>query len=181
MDHSTRTNTSTYHRLDAYTQTMLRLFEALLGRHFWNFVVIVFTHVDEENYDDLEEQMEAVMDPQGKIIKDWCKVNHCWHFVIEGFIAEIRRIHNLPARTFVPSVIFTSTQNVRMSSYAQKQLKDIYNAVVLCETRNNQRRFTCTWLRRIMTIPSEEEKSIFITNSIKEAWSSMTSSVCSTQ
>ncbi|ORZ17678.1 P-loop containing nucleoside triphosphate hydrolase protein [Absidia repens] len=150
-------------RLDAYTQTMLRLFEALLGRHFWNFVVIVFTHVDEENRDELEEHMEAVNDPQ------------------EGFIAEIRRIHNLPARTFVPSVIFTSTQNVRMSSYAQKHLKDIYNAVVLCETRNNQRRFTCTWLRRIMTIPTEEEKSTFITNSIKEAWSSMTTSVCSTQ
>jgi protein gp37 len=129
----------------------------------------------------LEEQMEAVMDPQGKIIRDQCKMYHFWLFVTEGFIAEIRRIHNLPARTFVPSVIFTSTQNVRMSSYAQKQLKDIYNAVVLCETRNNQRRFTCTWLRRIMTIPSEEEKSIFITNSIKEAWSSMTSSVCSTQ
>ncbi|KAI8339233.1 P-loop containing nucleoside triphosphate hydrolase protein [Chlamydoabsidia padenii] len=150
-------------RLDAYTQTMLRLFETLLGRHFWNFVVIVFTHVDEENQDDLEEQIDAVMDPQ------------------EGFIAEIRRIHDLPARTFVPSVIFTSTQNVRMSSYAQKHLKDVYNAVVLCETRNSYRRFTCNWFRRIITIPNEDDKSVFITDSIKEAWASITSSICSSQ
>lgn len=163
---------------------MLRLFEALLGRHFWNFVVIVFTHVDEENRDDLEEHMEAVNDPQGKNRNsDAFQLDDqlLFFFLLDGFIAEIRRIHNLPARTFMPSVIFASTQNVRMSSYTQKHLKDIYNAVVLCETRNNQRRFTCTWLRRIMTIPSEEEKSVFITNSIKEAWSSMTSSVCSTQ
>ncbi|SAM01274.1 hypothetical protein [Absidia glauca] len=150
-------------RLDGYTQSMLRLFEALLGRHFWDFVVIVFTHVDEENVDALEEHMDAVVDPA------------------DGFIAEIRRIHNLPARTFVPSVIFTSTQNVRMSSYAQKHLKEIYNAVVLCETRNSHHRFTCNWFRRIMAIPSEDERSVFITNSIKDAWTSMTSSVCSTQ
>lgn len=53
-------------RLDGYTQSMLRLFEALLGRHFWDFVVIVFTHVDEENVDTLEEHMDAVVDPAGK-------------------------------------------------------------------------------------------------------------------
>jgi hypothetical protein len=136
--------------------------------------------VDKENRHELEEHMEAVNDQQGNEMRYCCILTDLSLFFItiaDGF----HRIHNLPARSFVPSVIFTSTQNVRMSSYAQKHLKDIYNAVVLCETRNNQRRFTCTWLRRIMTIPSEEEKSVFITNSIKEAWSSMTSSVCSTQ
>lgn len=45
---------------------MLRLFEALLGRDFWNFVVIVFTHVDEEDLDELEGHMDAVVDPIGR-------------------------------------------------------------------------------------------------------------------
>lgn len=159
---------------------MLRLFEALLGRHFWDFVVIVFTHVDEESVDALEEHMDAVVDPAGKCKGESLGIRYliC---LVDGFIAEIRRIHNLPARTFVPSVIFTSTQNVRMSSYAQKHLKEIYNAVVLCETRNSHHRFTCNWFRRIMAIPGEDERSVFITNSIKDAWTSMTSSVCSTQ
>jgi GTP1/Obg family GTP-binding protein len=52
-------------RLDAYTQNMLILFHQLLGKEFWNFVVIVFTHVDEELRDDLEENMEAVTDSEG--------------------------------------------------------------------------------------------------------------------
>ncbi|CAO3624913.1 unnamed protein product [Cunninghamella blakesleeana] len=150
-------------RLDAYTQTMLRLFEALLGKHFWSFVVIVFTHVDEEIRDDLEDHIDVVNDPK------------------DGFIAEIRNIHNLNPRTFVPSVIFTSTQNVRMSSYTQKHMRDIYNAVVTCETRNNHRRFTCNWLQRILTIPTEEEKTAFITNSIKEVWSTIVNAACFTQ
>ncbi|KAI9307994.1 P-loop containing nucleoside triphosphate hydrolase protein [Cunninghamella echinulata] len=150
-------------RLDAYTQTMLRLFEALLGKHFWNFVVIVFTHVDEEIRDDLEDHIDVVNDPK------------------DGFITEIRNIHKLSARTFVPSVIFTSTQNVRMSSYTQKHMRDIYNAVVTCETRNNHRRFTCNWLQRILTIPTEEEKTVFITNSIREVWSTIVNAACFTQ
>jgi hypothetical protein len=44
---------------------MLILFHQLLGKEFWNFVVIVFTHVDEELRDDLEENMEAVTDSEG--------------------------------------------------------------------------------------------------------------------
>ncbi|KAI8073019.1 P-loop containing nucleoside triphosphate hydrolase protein [Gongronella butleri] len=150
-------------RLDAYIQGMLQLFEALLGKSFWNFVVIVFTHVDEDSIDDMEEHMDKLNDPQ------------------DGFIAEIRRLYGLSPRTFMPNMIFTSTQNVRMSQYAQRHVRDIYNAVRTCESRNNGRRFTCSWLHRIRTISSEEEKANYITNSIRDAWSSVTSGVCRTQ
>ncbi|KAG0745863.1 hypothetical protein G6F62_007723 [Rhizopus arrhizus] len=80
-------------RLDAYTQNMLILFHQLLGKEFWNFVIIVFTHVDEEFRDDLEDNMDAVTASD------------------DGFVAEIRRIYKLP-KSFQPSVIFTSTQNL---------------------------------------------------------------------
>lgn len=53
-------------RLDAYTQNMLILFHQLLGKDFWNFVVIVFTHVDEDFRDDLEDNMDAVTASNGK-------------------------------------------------------------------------------------------------------------------
>lgn len=56
-------------RLDAYTQNMLILFHQLLGKDFWNFVVIVFTHVDEDFRDDLEDNMDAVTASNGKIRK----------------------------------------------------------------------------------------------------------------
>ncbi|ORX60542.1 P-loop containing nucleoside triphosphate hydrolase protein [Hesseltinella vesiculosa] len=150
-------------RLDAYIQSMLQLFEALLGKSFWNFVVIVFTHVDEDSLDDMEEHIDKLNDPQ------------------DGFVAEIRRLHNLSPRSFMPSMIFTSNQNVRMSQYAQRHVRDIYNAVRTCESRNNGRRFTCNWLHRIRTISNEEEKASYISTSIRDAWSSVTSSVCRTQ
>lgn len=58
------------YRLDAYTQNMLILFHQLLGKDFWNFVVIVFTHVDEDFRDDLEDNMDAVTASNGKIYKN---------------------------------------------------------------------------------------------------------------
>lgn len=44
---------------------MLSLFQQLLGKDFWNFVVIVFTHVDEDCRDELDDAIEAVLDPEG--------------------------------------------------------------------------------------------------------------------
>lgn len=58
--------TRSHIRLDAYTQEMLSLFQQLLGRDFWDFVVIVFTHVDDEVRDELDDAIEAVLDPEGK-------------------------------------------------------------------------------------------------------------------
>lgn len=55
-------------RLDAYTQDMLSLFQQLLGKDFWDFVVIVFTHVDEEVRDELDDAIEAVLDPSGDLL-----------------------------------------------------------------------------------------------------------------
>lgn len=54
-----------YFSLDAYTQDMLSLFQQLLGKDFWNFVVLVFTHVDDEVRDELDDAIEAVLDPEG--------------------------------------------------------------------------------------------------------------------
>lgn len=44
---------------------MLVLFHQLLGKDFWNFVIIVFTHVDEELRDELEDNIDAVIENQG--------------------------------------------------------------------------------------------------------------------
>ena len=46
---------------------MLILFHQLLGKDFWNFVIIVFTHVDEEFRDDLEDNIDAVTESNGKL------------------------------------------------------------------------------------------------------------------
>ncbi|KAI8647087.1 P-loop containing nucleoside triphosphate hydrolase protein [Parasitella parasitica] len=142
-------------RLDAYTQNMLSLFHQLLGEKFWNFVVIVFTHVDEDLQEDLEENIEAVTASD------------------DGFVAEIRRLYKLP-RSFQPSVIFTSTQNVRTNSYTQKRIRELYSAVGMCESRNDGKRFTCKWLKEIQLKLNQEEKANFIQQSIREALSSMT-------
>ncbi|KAI9276770.1 P-loop containing nucleoside triphosphate hydrolase protein [Phascolomyces articulosus] len=150
-------------RLDAYTQDMLNLFQQLLGKDFWNFVVIVFTHVDEEVRDELDDAIEAVLDPT------------------DGFVAELARIFKLSPKTFVPNLIFTTTQNVRMSAYGQRQIRELYNSVVRCEARNDGRRFNCKWLRQILTHQTEEEKSDFIVGSIMDAWSSMATNVCRLQ
>ncbi|KAI7899606.1 P-loop containing nucleoside triphosphate hydrolase protein [Cokeromyces recurvatus] len=148
-------------RLDAYTQNMLILFHQLLGKDFWNFVIIVFTHVDEDLRDDLEDNIDAVIESQ------------------DGFVSEIRRIYKL-SKSFQPSVIFTSTLNVRSSSYTQRHIRELCHAVSMCEARNNGKRFTCKWLRQILTIPNEEQKSNFIKESIKDVWSSM-SNACQMQ
>ncbi|KAI8880501.1 P-loop containing nucleoside triphosphate hydrolase protein, partial [Backusella circina FSU 941] len=149
-------------RLDAYTQNMLILFHQLLGKEFWNFVVIVFTHVDEELRDDLEENMEAVIDSE------------------DGFVSEIRRIYKLP-KSFQPSVIFTSTQNVNKSSYTKRHIRELFYAVGMCESRNNGKRFNCNWLTQIMAQSTEEQKSGFIVDSIKDAWSSVKTNSCQMQ
>jgi hypothetical protein len=52
-------------RLDAYTQNMLILFEQLLGREFWKYVILVFTHVDENIRDLLEDNIDVLEDPHG--------------------------------------------------------------------------------------------------------------------
>ncbi|KAI8980798.1 P-loop containing nucleoside triphosphate hydrolase protein [Pilobolus umbonatus] len=148
-------------RLDAYTQNMLLLFHQLLGKDFWNFVIFVFTHVDEDSLDSLEDNMEAVVNDQ------------------DGFISEIRRLHKLP-RTFNPSVVFTTTQKFKSSYYTQRHMCELYTAVKACEERNNGKRFTCNWLRQILSIPNEEQKTGFIKDSIKDAWSSV-SHVCQMQ
>ncbi|CDS04100.1 hypothetical protein LRAMOSA07055 [Lichtheimia ramosa] len=150
-------------RLDAYTQDMLSLFQQLLGKDFWNFVVLVFTHVDDEVRDELDDAIEAVLDPE------------------EGFVAEITRLYKLSPKSFVPNVIFATTKDVRMSSYGQRQIREIYNSVVRCEARNEHRRFNCTWLQQIRAHSSEEEKTEFITQSIMGAWSNMASNVCRLQ
>lgn len=59
-------------------------------------------------------------------------------------------------------------------------MRELYMAVSLYETRNNGKRFTCNWLRQILTIPTEEQKSTFIKDSIKDAWSSV-SNACQMQ
>ncbi|KAG1467207.1 hypothetical protein G6F56_004538 [Rhizopus delemar] len=128
-------------RLDAYTQNMLVLFHQLLGKDFWNFVIVVFTHVDEEFRDDLEDNMDAVT---------------------------------------ASDVIFTSTQNVKNSSYTQRHIRELYFAVGMCESRNSGKRFNCNWFRQIMNIPNEEQKSNFIADSIRDAWSSV-SNACQMQ
>lgn len=51
--------------MDAYTQNMLILFHQLLGKDFWNFVIIVFTNVDEDLKDELEDNIDAVIEDQG--------------------------------------------------------------------------------------------------------------------
>jgi hypothetical protein len=69
---------------------------------------------------------------------------------------------------------------VRNSSYTQRHIRELYYAVGMCEARNNGKRFTCNWFKQIMSIPGEEQKSSFIAESIKDAWSSM-SNVCQIQ
>lgn len=161
---------------------MLILFHQLLGKDFWNFVVVVFTHVDEDFRDDLEDNMDAVIASNGKSIFFFFFLHNFFPNIdifLDGFVAEIRRIYKLP-KTFQPSVIFTSTQNVRTSSYTQRHMRELYFAVGMCESRNSGKRFTCNWLRQILTIPNEEQKSSFIKDSIKDAWSSM-SNACQMQ
>jgi hypothetical protein len=47
---------------------MLILFEQLLGREFWKYVILVFTHVDENIRDLLEDNIDVLEDPNGKFL-----------------------------------------------------------------------------------------------------------------
>ena len=61
---------------------MLNLFQQLLGKDFWNFVVIIFTHVDEEVRDELDDAIEAVLDPTGKIKEGRCLRCYCLYIEV---------------------------------------------------------------------------------------------------
>ncbi|KAL0083590.1 AIG1 family-domain-containing protein [Phycomyces blakesleeanus] len=149
-------------RLDAYTQSMLDLFRVLLGKDFWNYVIIVFTHVEDDEKDELEANIEAVLDPE------------------DGFVAQICDIYKLSRRTFVPNIVFVSTLNPRTSSYTKKCMRQLYQAVNDCHIRNHNKQFTSKWLTQIIHMP-EDRKANFITESIREAWSSLTSNKCQIQ
>ncbi|KAI9019990.1 AIG1 family-domain-containing protein [Phycomyces nitens] len=149
-------------RLDAYTQNMLDLFRVLLGKDFWNYVTIVFTHVEEDEKDELEANIEAVLDPE------------------DGFVAQICDIYKLSRRTFVPNIVFVSSLNPRTSNYTKKCMRQLYQAVNDCHIRNHNKQFTCKWLTQIIHMP-EDRKASFITESIKEAWSALNLSKCQIQ
>lgn len=101
-------------------------------------------------------------------------------FFIDGFVSEIRRIYKLP-KSFQPSVIFTSTQNVNKSNYTKRHIRELFYAVGMCESRNSGKRFNCNWLTQIMAQSTEEQKSGFIVDSIKDAWSSVKTNSCQMQ
>ncbi|KAI8377714.1 P-loop containing nucleoside triphosphate hydrolase protein [Radiomyces spectabilis] len=150
-------------RLDAFTQHMLGLLQELLGRKFWKFVVLVFTHVDEEVYDEMSEHRAHIEDPQ------------------EGFVAELRRIYKLSSRSFDPQVIFTSTRNVRTSRHTQRYIEELRKAVLNCELQNDNKRFTCPLLREVLSLKNEQEKREFIKQSLREAWKSLAFTPCRLQ
>ncbi|RUS20856.1 P-loop containing nucleoside triphosphate hydrolase protein [Endogone sp. FLAS-F59071] len=141
--------------LDAYTQNMLHLFERLLGRDFWRYVIIVFTHVDEDNRDLLGENIDALSDPQG------------------GFVAEIQRVFDLDPVSIRLPIIFLTTKNVKYSTYAHQNLKDLYDAIQVCEEQTRGKKFSCRWFQQILATPNEEQKTGFIVSSLRDAVSAI--------
>ncbi|KAI7866655.1 P-loop containing nucleoside triphosphate hydrolase protein [Spinellus fusiger] len=117
-------------RLDASTQIMFDELHALLGKEFWNYVMFVFTHADED-VEALERNKEAVLDPQDGIVKYLCE------------------LYQLSPKTFVPNILFISTLDLATSSYSQRQIRLLYNAVNVCEVHNHSKRFTCPWFKHI--------------------------------
>ncbi|KAG2177993.1 hypothetical protein INT43_003246 [Umbelopsis isabellina] len=144
-------------RLDAYTQNMLSLFEQLLGREFWKYVILVFTHVDEHNRDLLEDNIDVLTDPS------------------EGFVPELRRVFRLDERTFDPPMVFLTTQRLRYNAYAQRHLQQLYNSVVQLEKDRGNKKFTCGWFNQILSTPTEDQKSNFIISSVRGALGSIRS------
>lgn len=141
-------------RLDAYTQNMLHLFERLLGRDFWRYVIIVFTHVDEDNRDLLEDNIDVLSDPQ------------------DGFVAEIQRIFDLDPSIKLP-IIFLTTKNVKYSTYAHQSLQELYDAIRVREEQSRGKKFSCRWFQQILATPNEEQKTGFIVSSLREAVSAI--------
>ncbi|RUP45081.1 hypothetical protein BC936DRAFT_148634, partial [Jimgerdemannia flammicorona] len=138
-------------RLDAYTQNMLHLFERLLGRDFWRYVIIVFTHVDEDNRDLLDDNIDVLSDPT------------------DGFAAELGRIFALDPATVKLPTIFLTTKNVKYSTYAHQCLQDLYDSIRVREEQARGKKFSCHWFRQILATPSDEEKTGFIVASVREA------------
>ncbi|GAB5586661.1 hypothetical protein Unana1_01561 [Umbelopsis nana] len=146
-------------RLDAYTQNMLSLFEQLLGREFWKYCILVFTHVDEHNRDLLEDNIDVLADPN------------------EGFVSELRRVFRLDERSFDPPMVFLTTQRIRYNAYAQRHLQELYNAVVQLERDRGNKKFTCGWFHQIMATPGEDQKANFIISSVRGALGSIRNAI----
>lgn len=115
-------------RLDEYSKNMLRLFERLLGPQFWKHVVIVFTHVDEDQRDYLEDNIEALSDP------------------VDGFVSVLNQWFKLP---YQPPVVFLSNSNTRSSMYARDCFLELYEAVVSVEEGARRAKFTCTFFQEM--------------------------------
>jgi len=107
---------------------MLRLFERLLGPNFWKHVVIVFTHVDEEQRGYLEQNIDALTDPA------------------EGFVRVLGQWFNLP---YQPPLVFLSNKDTRYSQYARDCFMELYEAVVSVEEGARRAKFTCTFFQEV--------------------------------
>lgn len=107
---------------------MLRLFEKLLGPQFWKHVVIVFTHVDEDQRDYLEENIDALTDP------------------VEGFV---RVIHQWFQLQYQPPIVFLSNRDTRYSQYARDCFMELFQAVVSVEEGTRREKFTCTFFQEV--------------------------------
>ncbi|KAG0222571.1 hypothetical protein BGX31_009010 [Mortierella sp. GBA43] len=133
-------------RLDQYTKNMLKLFEIILGRQFWKHVVIVFTHVDEDQRGYLEENIEALVDPE------------------EGFVQTIRQSFGVPHQ---PPVVFLSNRDTRYSQYARDCFMELYEAVKSIENGRKEK-FTCTFFQEVNNRTGMAQDS-FILQSIRNA------------
>ncbi|KAF9314863.1 hypothetical protein BG000_010655 [Podila horticola] len=134
-------------RLDEYTKNMLRLFERLLGPQFWKHVVIVFTHVDEDQRDYLDANIDALTDPQ------------------EGFVKVINQWFQL---SYQPPLVFLSNRDTRYSKYARDCFMELYEAVVAVEEGTRREKFTCTWFQEINNRVGVVQDN-FIVSSIRSA------------
>lgn len=133
--------------LDEYTKNMLRLFERLLGPQFWKHVVIVFTHVDEDQRDYLDANIDALTDPQ------------------EGFVKVINQWFQL---SYQPPLVFLSNRDTRYSKYARDCFMELYEAVVAVEEGTRREKFTCTWFQEINNRVGVVQDN-FIVSSIRSA------------
>ncbi|KAF9978754.1 GTPase IMAP member 7 [Modicella reniformis] len=115
-------------RLDEYTKNMLRLFERLLGPQFWKHVVIVFTHVDEDQRSYLEDNINALTDPR------------------EGFVQVIRQWFQF---SYQLPIVFLSNHDTRYSQYAHNCFLELYDAVVAVENGPRREKFTCTFFQEV--------------------------------
>lgn len=139
------------HRLDEYTKNMLRLFERLLGPQFWKHVVIVFTHVDEDQRDYLNDNIDALTDPT------------------EGFVKVIHQWFQL---SYQPPLVFLSNRDTRYNQYARDCFMELYEAVVSVEEGARREKFTCTWFQEINNRVGVVQDN-FIVSSIRSAASSV--------